>query len=298
MTAGYPWITDLPSKVGVMMTTAQAEAEADFSLQVATAVNGNNMHALVACITSAMASGLNTDFAEKMIIELERRLTTDQYGLSSSATEDSPEYVDTHSDSRCRALRAAAAKGHVDEMKTLIEGGAFVDSSDNGGLTPLFFAVDGGHIDAARLLIERGCDVNLNPICGGNSACIAVLSDRADMVTVLADAGVNVNMPDTFGTTPTFMAAEKGSRVNANNINGAPPMRVAAEKGHVNVIIALADVGADVDYYTTYSEEYHEYDTEDQIGDTDSINVAGENGHADAVRLFLILNVTCNLCNM
>lgn len=85
----------LQSKYDVEVNAAKAKAqtfkaEADFALHVATAVRGDDMEALVECIATAKAAGVNTHFGEKKITELnQRREVTKDLGpaLSSKNTD-------------------------------------------------------------------------------------------------------------------------------------------------------------------------------------------------------------------
>jgi myosin heavy subunit len=66
------------------------KAEADFAIHVETAMSGDDMEALVACIATAKASGVNTSFGEKKIVELNSRREISQQlapALASKNTE-------------------------------------------------------------------------------------------------------------------------------------------------------------------------------------------------------------------
>jgi ankyrin repeat protein len=49
-------------------------------------------------------------------------------------------------------LLNACLSGHVEIVKTLLEGGAAIDQSTTDGTTPLYVACQEGHIDTARWL--------------------------------------------------------------------------------------------------------------------------------------------------
>lgn len=55
-----------------------------------------------------------------------------------------------------RLLTLAAAHGHTDMVKALIDRGADVNAKDGTGWTPLHAAAYGGHPEIIRLLLERG----------------------------------------------------------------------------------------------------------------------------------------------
>ncbi|MFJ5423651.1 ankyrin repeat domain-containing protein, partial [Wolbachia endosymbiont of Drosophila barbarae] len=60
----------------------------------------------------------------------------------------------------CTLLHIAAAEGNNEVVKTLLEGGASVDSKDEKGCTPLHDAVVEDHKGVAQLLIQNGANVN------------------------------------------------------------------------------------------------------------------------------------------
>jgi ankyrin repeat protein len=55
-----------------------------------------------------------------------------------------------------RLLTLAAAHGHTDLVKALLDRGAVVNARDGTGWTPLHAAAYGGHPEIIRLLLERG----------------------------------------------------------------------------------------------------------------------------------------------
>ncbi len=51
--------------------------------------------------------------------------------------------------------------GYVDLVQLMMNSGAFIDTVDNDGNTPLISAVSKGNIAISTLLLESGCDVNI-----------------------------------------------------------------------------------------------------------------------------------------
>jgi len=62
---------------------------------------------------------------------------------------------------RNTALHAAAAGRAAEAGKLLIEYGAHVNATQNGGWTPLHAAAQNGDIEFARMLLEAGANVNV-----------------------------------------------------------------------------------------------------------------------------------------
>lgn len=91
-----------------------------------------------------------------------------------------------------RPIEKAAANGHVDVVKFLIEAGAVLDTSESVR-NPLFAAIVGGisdsHTAVAKLLIESGIDTKVK-YNGGNMSDMDALAfakewGRSDIVKLL-----------------------------------------------------------------------------------------------------------------
>ncbi|KAK6526495.1 hypothetical protein TWF694_005078 [Orbilia ellipsospora] len=58
-------------------------------------------------------------------------------------------------------LRSAATRAQNVHIRDLLERGADINGTDDGGFTALYWAASGGHNETVRLLIESGADVNI-----------------------------------------------------------------------------------------------------------------------------------------
>ena len=63
-------------------------------------------------------------------------------------------------DEKADEFLAAARKGDVAKVKSMLDGGVDVNTRSQYGATALSFACDRGNLDLVKLLIERGADVN------------------------------------------------------------------------------------------------------------------------------------------
>jgi ankyrin repeat protein len=108
------------------------------------------------------------------------------------------------------ALMWAAAEGHADVVRALIEAGADINVTLDSGFTPFLFAVREGHIDVARVFLEKGVDVNA-PL------------QRRERGTAAAPGAPIPYKPAGRGTTPLLLAVQNG---------------------HFELAIALVDAGA------------------------------------------------------
>ena len=58
------------------------------------------------------------------------------------------------------ALALASLMGYKDLVQLMMNSGAFIDTVDIDGNTPLISAVNRGHLDISTLLLDSGCDAN------------------------------------------------------------------------------------------------------------------------------------------
>jgi ankyrin repeat protein len=128
-----------------------------------------------------------------------------RYGAASTAAElleqlfsrgaDVMHYSDEHGS----LLQAAAGNGDVDVIKTLLDKGLTLSSTDktyctSRRQTPLHCAAQGGHTAMVQLLIDHGCDVT-DIDTDGNTAlrlCLQGPIDDAACFTILLKAGADV----------------------------------------------------------------------------------------------------------
>ena len=57
-----------------------------------------------------------------------------------------------------KALIEATIEGNVEEVRSLLENGADVNTQDDKGWTPLMFAAKSQDVEMAKLLMENGAD--------------------------------------------------------------------------------------------------------------------------------------------
>lgn len=104
-------------------------------------------------------------------------------------------------------LHYATKHGHTKVMEILLENGADVTQKGTGCGTPLQWAARNGQVNAARILLDAGADVCNK---GTSSECLplidAVGSDQIEMVAFLLSKGANVNAKASYNRTPLFIA--------------------------------------------------------------------------------------------
>ena len=127
------------------------------------------------------------------------------------------------------ALMWAAAEGHAEVVRLLIEAGANVDVRSReidtpesyaewpqgsvvypdvprGGLTALQFAAREGQLEAVQALIDGGANLNAVDAEGKTALLHATLNDHLDVAALLLEAGATVTAADSYGRTVLFAA--------------------------------------------------------------------------------------------
>jgi ankyrin repeat protein/Flp pilus assembly protein TadD len=156
------------------------------------------------------------------------------------------------------ALGAAAAQGHLDEVRYWVARGADVNARDDKGITPLHRGAVGGHLDVVQYLVAQGANVKVKGSDGSTVLHSTVLlKGNLDVVQYLVAHGADVNARDKEGSMPLYNAALAGSLavvqylathgadVRATNNDGLTALHVAA-LGHLDVAQYLVSHGAEV----------------------------------------------------
>ena len=141
------------------------------------------------------------------------------------------------------ALIYASEKGNINIMQYLIDNGIDVNGkADENGDTPLLWAVTGQNpYEASKLLIENGADVNATNNSGVAPATI-LAGSVPEVVKLLKDNGADLDTKFT---------------------DDDPPIAIAASVGNLEIVKALVENGADVNYYPNdmnYTAIYHAID--------------------------------------
>jgi len=94
------------------------------------------------------------------------------------------------------ALRGAAGRGSVAEVRALLDAGADLEAKDDNGNTALMYAVgDEGrgigrdYAGVARLLIEAGADLEAKDSAGDTALMVAAREGHAGVARLLIEAG-------------------------------------------------------------------------------------------------------------
>ena len=171
----------------------------------------------------------------------------------------------------------AARDGRVEEVRTLLRGGADVNAAHGDGMTALHWAAENGNAELAELLLFAGANVHaVTRLADYTPLHIASQGGRAMVGRVLIEQGADVEAETSTGAVrPLHFAAGSGSAELVSALleagaepnviewkRGQTPLMFAAARGRTAAALALIEGGADpaatslvVDIPTTAAED-------------------------------------------
>jgi ankyrin repeat protein len=188
----------------------------------------------------------------------------------------------------------------LDVVRALIAAGANVNFKDGIGDTALLMACLGGHFDVARALIAAGADVNVAHDDKKSPLFIAAREGELETVVALIKAKADVNgmwrdtktirtaaTPQPVITDQTWGVTEYHYQVLAVRrqfTRSMTALMAASENGHLGIVRALIDAGADVNARTPQRN-------------VSALFIASQNGHPEIVRALIEAKADVDVIN-
>jgi len=177
-------------------------------------------------------------------------------GLSSPALRADADTPLPTDDPKAVALYQACDKNDLAEVKNQILSGAPVDGHvGRYAFTPLTDAAAGGHLDILKCLIDYRANLNLPDSEGSTALLHACWEDKPNTALALIDAGANVSQGSQAGRTPLMYAAMHGDDQIVQDLiahkvaldatcNQGPAIFWAASNKHLSTVKLLVEAGA------------------------------------------------------
>ena len=156
------------------------------------------------------------------------------------------------------ALCIAAFHGKTDIVRHLLRRGARTGLAGSDGYNELHTAAAQGHSETCKVLVEHGADINLkHPVNEVSALSFAVMRGHHHTLLTLISLGAEINQRSWIGLTPLASACQIGRLVHLVSLlqagadphlpdkNGAPPMHKAAQVDNVSALRVLLEHGCD-----------------------------------------------------
>ena len=173
-------------------------------------------------------------------------------------------------------IMIACENGNEKMFNLLVENNADINEKSSWGASALIYASKKGNINIMKYLIDNGIDVNGKADYNGDTPLIWAVTGKNpyEASKLLIENGADVNATNDGGVAPaTILAGSVPKVVKLLKDNGAdldtkfadyyPPIAIAAGEGNLEIVKALVENGADVNYYPNdinYTAIFHAID--------------------------------------
>lgn len=123
-----------------------------------------------------------------------------------------PELVNAYAEDGFQALGLACYFGHFEVAEYLVKAGAPINAPSRNSLraAPIQSAAAAGHIDIVRMLLENRADPNVREQGGYAPLHAAAQNGDEEMIRTLLYGGADLNIKSKDGKTPLDLANEAG----------------------------------------------------------------------------------------
>jgi hypothetical protein len=159
-----------------------------------------------------------------------------------------------------RICRAISEDNEEEVIRLLDADPALLEREQYDGDRPLAFAAATGHLGVVLLLIERGANINATGDGGNTALHWTAVQGHEEVVALLLEKGAHANTRDNYGRTPLMLACVNGhlgvvkvlvqhmggqGLADRSNASGRTVLHFAACLGHEEVVRCLLLAGAD-----------------------------------------------------
>jgi ankyrin repeat protein len=140
--------------------------------------------------------------------------------------ESEPAFAQPHQGTE---LIAAAGRGDLARVKTLLSANTPVDAQDRAGQTALLVAVSGNHLAIAEALLNAGASVNVQADNRDTPWLLAGAQGRTEIIAKMIPRGPDLSIRNRFGGNALIPACERAhvetirllltTRIDVNHVN-------------------------------------------------------------------------------
>ena len=128
-------------------------------------------------------------------------------------------------------VHSAASSGNVEQLKSLLDGGANADEADDEGRTPLHFSSGYGEVEVVKILLAASASVDAVDHNDNTPLHYAAGYGQPDCVALLIDAGADRDAKNKDGKTAQEVAELNGQDASVSLLAAAGAGGAAAEGG-------------------------------------------------------------------
>jgi len=182
-------------------------------------------------------------------------------------------------------LHVAAAQGHVECLKTLLDAGADIEARNIYEETPLHLAAGKGHVECLKALLDKHADKETKTMYGYTPLYLAASAGQVECLMVLIKEGAEIEAKDNNEQTPLYIAAHKdhveclktlleaGADKEVKNKGGMTPLHGAAGAGTIECLKVLLKEGAEIE-----AKNNNQWST---------LHFAAANGHVECLKVLI-----------
>lgn len=111
------------------------------------------------------------------------------------------------------ALAHAVNGGHQDVVRQLLDAGAEVETTAEGGLSPFSQAVAEGHTEIMEMLWRHGANIDKRDDDGDTPLHVAISSENGEAVRLLLQWGASLHIRDSESQTAVVLAESSGEEI-------------------------------------------------------------------------------------